>query len=282
MTDTRTVSNVYAGMPTTDGAGVKLTRMVGTPELDMIDPFLMLDRMDSDDPDSYIAGFPNHPHRGFETVSIMHEGQMRHEDSVGNSGLLKPGDVQWMTAGRGIIHSEIPEMLEGRMSGFQLWVNLPAKHKMVAPKYQDIPAAQIPTVQEAGVAIRVIRGTYEETTGPAESLMPVRILDVTVEAHATWPITPNEGNTFFLCIHEGAIQTTDQNGGAQVIAAPAVVTFDGLGDVQLSATDVGANILYCEGTPLNEPVARHGPFVMNTHSEIRQAVDDYNSGKLAT
>ena len=207
---------------------------------------------------------------------------MEHRDHMGNVGQLMAGDVQWMKAGSGVIHSEMPKQVEGRMRGFQLWVNLPAKHKMVAPKYQDIPAAQIPTVQEAGVAIRVIRGTYEETTGPAESLMPVRILDVTVEAHATWSITPNEGNTFFLCIHEGAIQTTDQNGGIQVIAAPAVVTFDGLGDVHLSATDVGANILYCEGTPLNEPIASHGPFVMNTHSEIRQAVDDYNSGKLAT
>jgi len=269
-------------MPTTDGAGVKLTRMVGTPELDMIDPFLMLDRMDSDDPDSYIAGFPNHPHRGFETVSIMHEGQMRHEDSVGNSGLLKPGDVQWMTAGRGIIHSEIPEMLEGRMSGFQLWVNLPAKHKMVAPKYQDIPAAQIPTVSEDGCAIRVIRGTYAGITGPAESLMPVRILDVTLDAGANWTIAPAKENTFFLCIHEGTINTLNSEGVVEEISAPAVVTFDGDGDIDVSATSNGANILYCEGTPLNEPVARYGPFVMNTHSEIRQAVDDFNNGLLAT
>lgn len=282
MADTRTISKVYAGMPTTDGAGVKLTRMVGTAELDMIDPFLMLDRMDSDDPSAYIAGFPNHPHRGFETVSIMHEGQMRHEDSVGNSGLLKPGDVQWMTAGRGIIHSEIPEMLEGRMSGFQLWVNLPAKHKMVAPKYQDIPAEQIPTVSEDGSAVRVIRGTYNDITGPAESLMPVRILDVTVDAGANWSITPNEDNAFFICVHEGAISVVDGNGESQEVSAPSVVTFEGDGDIKLSVTSAGANLLYCEGTPLNEPIARYGPFVMNTHSEIRQAVDDYNNGVLAT
>lgn len=282
MTSLRTLSKVYAGMPTTDGAGVKLTRMVGTPELEMIDPFLMLDRMDSDDPDSYIAGFPDHPHRGFETVSIMHQGQMRHWDSVGNEGLLKPGDVQWMTAGRGIIHSEIPEMLEGRMSGFQLWINLPAKHKMVAPKYQDIPAAQIPTVSENGCAVRVIRGTYQETTGPAESLMPVRILDITLEPKAEWSIAPTKDNTVFLCVHEGAIKTVNSNGDVQEISAPSVITFDGEGDIEVSATDKGANILYCEGTPLNEPVARYGPFVMNTHSEIRQAVDDYNNGRLAT
>ena len=261
---------------------MKLTRMVGTPELDMIDPFLMLDRMDSDDPDSYIAGFPNHPHRGFETVSIMHKGQMRHEDSVGNSGLLKPGDVQWMTAGRGIIHSEIPEMLEGRMSGFQLWVNLPAKHKMVPPKYQDIPAVNIPTVSEQGCSIRVIRGTYAETTGPAESLMPVRILDVTLKAKANWRIAPTKGDTLFLCIHEGSITAQGKEGGPQEISAPSVVTFDGDGDIEVHATETGSNILYCEGTPLNEPVARYGPFVMNTQSEIRQAIDDYNDGTLAT
>ena len=197
MAPLKTVSRVYAGMPTSDGAGVQLTRMVGTPELDMIDPFLMLDRMDNDDPDSYMAGFPNHPHRGFETVTIMQEGQMRHEDSVGNSGLLTPGDVQWMTAGRGIIHSEIPEMLEGRMSGFQLWVNLPAKHKMVAPKYQDIPSHKIPAVFGEGYAVRVIRGEYEAIKGPAESLMPVRVLDVTIEKQASWSVLPKKHNSHF-------------------------------------------------------------------------------------
>ena len=277
MTSLRTISNVYAGMPTTDGAGVKLTRMVGTPELDQVDPFLMLDRMDTDDPDAYIAGFPDHPHRGFETVSIMLEGQMRHWDSVGNEGVLKPGDVQWMTAGRGIIHSEIPEMLEGRLRGFQLWVNLPAEYKMVAPKYQDIPAAQIPVVEFDGGSVRVIRGTYEDVTGPAESLMPVRVLDANLDAGAGWSISPEEGRNLFFCIHEGSV-TCD----GQEISAPSIITFDGDGDVEVKATDDGASILYCEGTALNEPIARYGPFVMNTHSEIRQAVDDFNNGTLAT
>ena len=277
MTSLRTISNVYAGMPTTDGAGVKLTRMVGTPELDQVDPFLMLDRMDTDDPDAYIAGFPDHPHRGFETVSIMLEGQMRHWDSVGNEGVLKPGDVQWMTAGRGIIHSEIPEMLEGRLRGFQLWVNLPAEYKMVAPKYQDIPAAQIPVVELDGGSVRVIRGTYEDVTGPAESLMPVRVLDANLDAGAGWSISPEEGRNLFFCIHEGSV-TSD----GQEISAPSIITFDGDGDVEVKATDDGASILFCEGTALNEPIARYGPFVMNTHSEIRQAVDDFNNGTLAT
>jgi quercetin 2,3-dioxygenase len=273
----RTIANIYAGLPTTDGAGVKLTRMVGTPELDQVDPFLMLDRMDTDDPDAYIAGFPDHPHRGFETVSIMLEGQMRHWDSVGNEGVLKPGDVQWMTAGRGIIHSEIPEMLEGRLRGFQLWVNLPAEHKMVAPKYQDIPAAQIPVVEFDGGSVRVIRGTYEDVTGPAESLMPVRVLDANLDAGAGWSISPEEGRNLFLCIHEGSVSCDGQE-----ISAPSIITFDGDGVVEVKATDDGASILYCEGTALNEPIARYGPFVMNTHSEIRQAVDDFNNGTLAT
>jgi redox-sensitive bicupin YhaK (pirin superfamily) len=278
----QTISRVYAGMPTSDGAGVKLTRMLGTPDLDMLDPFLMLDRMDNDDPDSYMAGFPNHPHRGFETVTIMQEGQMRHEDSVGNSGLLTPGDVQWMTAGRGIIHSEIPEMLEGRMSGFQLWVNLPAKHKMVAPKYQDIPADKIPSVYGDGYAVRVIRGEYKKTKGPAESLMPVRVLDITMEKHASWSVTPNKKNTHFLCIYEGSIHTGNIKGQKQEVLSPSVVIFEGEGKIQINTSDNPSNILYCEGTPLNEPVARYGPFVMNTHSEIKQAVDDYNKGTLAT
>ncbi len=282
MTVLQKVSNVYAGMPTSDGAGVKLTRMVGTPELDMIDPFLMLDRMDNDNPDSYMAGFPNHPHRGFETVTIMQEGQMRHEDSVGNSGLLTPGDVQWMTAGRGIIHSEIPEMLEGRMSGFQLWINLPAKHKMVAPKYQDIPAAKIPSVSAKGSTVRVIRGQYEKIIGPAESLMPVRILDVTLEAQANWTITPDKHNKHFLCVYEGSIVIKNSEEKIQEISSPSVITFKGEGDIHVTASDLGSNILYCEGAPLNEPVARYGPFVMNTHSEIKQAVEDYNNGTLAT
>ena len=282
MTPLKTVSRVYAGMPTSDGAGVQLTRMVGTPELDMIDPFLMLDRMDNDDPDSYMAGFPNHPHRGFETVTIMQEGQMRHEDSVGNSGLLTPGDVQWMTAGRGIIHSEIPEMLEGRMSGFQLWVNLPAKYKMVPPKYQDIPAVKIPSVSREGYKVRVIRGEYEKTKGPAESLMPVRVLDITMEKQANWSVTPSKNNAHFLCIYEGSVLADNSEGQKQEIASPSVVVFEGEGQIQITTTNNPSNILYCEGTPLNEPVARYGPFVMNTHSEIKQAVDDYNSGVLAT
>ena len=247
MANFRKLSRVYAGMPTSDGAGVQLTRMIGTPDLDMIDPFLMLDRMDNEDPDAYMAGFPNHPHRGFETVTIMQEGQMRHKDSVGNSGLLTPGDVQWMTAGRGIIHSEIPEMLEGRMSGFQLWVNLPAKYKMVPPKYQDIPAEMIPSVFGKGYAVRVIRGEYEKIKGPAESLMPVRVLDVTLENQASWSITPKKDDTNFLCIYEGSILARNLDGQKQEIQSPSVIIFEGEGVIQIIAADKATKILFCEG-----------------------------------
>src|SRR5215469_8815955 len=163
----RMVERVVAGQPTSDGAGVKLTRLIGTQALPDLDPFLMLDAFGSDDPKAYIAGFPDHPHRGFETVTYMLAGRLRHRDNKGNSGLLEAGSVQWMTAGRGIVHSEMPEQERGLMAGFQLWINLPAKDKMTAPRYQDIPAAQLPVVQAAGgVEVKVIAGEFQSTRGP--------------------------------------------------------------------------------------------------------------------
>jgi redox-sensitive bicupin YhaK (pirin superfamily) len=282
MTDTRYISAISPGMPATDGAGVQLTRMVGTPQLDMVDPFLMLDRIDSDDPDSYIAGFPNHPHRGFETVTIMLEGLMRHQDSVGNDGLLRPGDVQWMTAGRGIIHSELPEMVDGRLKGFQLWVNLPAEKKMMPPGYQDITANRISTVTFDGGSARVIAGEFDGTQGPAMPQIPIRLLDVRLDSSANWTITPAGGNDLFMCVYEGAVHAVDGNGQTRTITAPGVVVFGGDGDVTVSTGAAGAEILYCEGRPIGEPVEKYGPFVMNTREELQQAVDDFNSGKLAT
>lgn len=282
MTDARYLVAISPGMPTTDGAGVKLTRMVGTPHLDMVDPFLMLDRIDSDDPDSYIAGFPNHPHRGFETVTIMLEGLMRHKDSVGNDGLLKPGDLQWMTAGRGIIHSELPEMIEGRLKGFQLWVNLPSEKKMMAPGYQDIPAAKIPDVAFEGGTARVLSGAFGGRTGPAVSQTPIRLMDVRLEADARWKTSPDDGNALFLCVYEGEVSAHDAKGNLHRVKAPAVAVFGGDGDVEVTAGPHGAEVLYCEGRPIREPVAKYGPFVMNTREELQQAVDDYNRGTLAT
>ena len=278
----RPLDRFFSGQPTSDGAGVRLTRYIGSQLLSELDPFLLLDFFESDNPDDYIAGFPSHPHRGFETVTYLLAGKMRHGDSAGHSGVIEAGGIQWMTAGRGIIHSEIPEMLEGRMSGFQLWVNLPAKYKMVPPKYQDIPADKIPSVSGEGYKVRVIRGEYEKTKGPAESLMPVRVLDITMEKQANWSVTPNKNNSHFLCIYEGSILADNIEGQKQEISSPSVVVFEGEGQIQITTTNNPSNILYCEGTPLNEPVARYGPFVMNTQSEIKQAVDDYNSGVLAT
>ena len=282
MSDKRYLALYVAGMATSDGAGVALTRMVGTQQLDMVDPFLMLDRMDNDDPDIYMAGFPNHPHRGFETVTMMLEGQMRHQDSVGNNGLLAPGDIQWMTAGRGIIHSEMPEMISGKLKGFQLWVNLPAALKMIPPTYQDIPSAEIPIKETDGATVRVLAGDYDGATGPARAQTPIRILDARLEAAAGWAITPEDGHNVFCCVYEGAITALDDQGAGKIVTAPAVAVFSGDGPIEMTAGADGAEILYCQGRPINEPVARYGPFVMNSRKEIEQAVHDYNDGTLAT
>ena len=269
------------GMPATDGSGVQLTRMVGNPALDMLDPFLMLDLIDSDDPNSYIAGFPSHPHRGFETVTVMLEGFMRHQDSVGNDGLLRPGDVQWMTAGRGIIHSELPEMIDGRLKGFQLWVNLPAKKKMMRPCYQDIAAEKISNALFLGGTARVIAGNYLGVNGPARVQIPVRILDVILEPETEWRIDPPEGSNLFMCIYGGSIEGKDRNDGSKYAGSPAVALFGGSGDVVIKAGDTGAAILYCEGRPIEEPIAKYGPFVMNTREELEKAIADFNAGVLA-
>ncbi len=281
MTDSRYLTAISPGMPATDGAGVQLTRMIGTPQLDMVDPFLMLDRIDSDDPDSYIAGFPNHPHRGFETVTIMLEGLMRHQDSVGNDGLLCPGDVQWMTAGRGIIHSELPEMIDGRLKGFQLWVNLPAEKKMMAPGYQDIPAEKISTASFAGGSARVIAGDFEGVKGPAQPQIPIRLMDVQLEAGTEWTVAPADGNDLFMCVYEGRVRAPDSEGHLHEVPAPGIAVFGGDGTVTVTAGAEGADVLYCEGEPIREQVEKYGPFVMNTRDELQQAVDDFNAGKLA-
>tara|TARA_B100001123_G_scaffold446002_1_gene599093 strand:+ start:1426 stop:2307 length:882 start_codon:yes stop_codon:yes gene_type:complete len=272
--------NCVPGVPATDGAGVKLTRMIGTVHLGMVDPFLMLDRIDSDDPASYIAGFPDHPHRGFETVTIVHEGLIRHKDSVGNEGVIGPGDVQWMTAGSGIIHSEIPEMIEGRLSGFQLWVNLPSYLKMCGPSYQDISATEVPVLMLGGVTVRVIAGTYDRRRGAARPKIAARILDVVLEENVSWSIeSPLEMN-LFMCVYSGSINAEVSPGQNQEVTSPSVLLFDQGGKIEIDAGESGARLLYCEGEPLNEPVARRGPFVMNTEAELEQAAKDYSRGNL--
>jgi len=287
---TRSLIRVIESMPTSDGAGVKLRRSVGSQRGLYVDPFLMLDEFYSDDPDDYLAGFPSHPHRGFETVTYMLDGHMRHEDHLGNRGELGPGDVQWMTAAHGIIHSEMPQQSEGRMRGFQLWLNLPAKEKMLPAGYRDIPASEVPQLSlPQGGSVKVIAGvlTFGETAahGPVNgrgarlSTDPL-YLDVHLPAGGafTAPLTP--GHNAFLYMYEG-------NGaiGAPGAAKPlphraAGVLSDG-DSVRVEAGIEGVQFLLLAARPIGEPIVQYGPFVMNTREEIEQALADYRDGRLA-
>ncbi len=276
----RFIAWTHAGMPATDGAGVELRRIIGTPQCDMIDPFLMLDEFGSDDPDSWIAGFPDHPHRGFETVTIMLEGRVRHGDSTGTSGVIEAGDVQWMTAGRGIVHSEMPERADGRLRGFQLWVNLPARLKMTTPRYQDIAAARSPTATFDGGTARVIAGALAGTEGPAETSIPVRLLDVVLDPGATIEIDTSDDHLCFAYAYAGALAGRDGRGDPVAAPAGTLAIYQGAGPAPLAAGPAGARALYAEGRPLREPVARGGPFVMNTREELLQAFQDFSTGRL--
>jgi redox-sensitive bicupin YhaK (pirin superfamily) len=279
----RTVKRVIESVATSDGAGVKLRRSVGSSQFLRHDPFLMLDEFYSDNPDDYIAGFPSHPHRGFETVTYMLDGHMRHEDSVGNRGDLGPGDVQWMSAARGIIHSEMPQQTEGRMRGFQLWINLPANEKMKDPGYRDIPSEQIPTVNlDNGGQARVIAGTLVQQSGSTEGAVgglttdPL-YLDVRLPAGGVFetPITPVYNA--FVYLYEGNAAV----GADAKILEPRNAGLLSDGDtLRVQAGDAEARFLLLAGKPLDEPVVQYGPFVMNTREEIEQAVRDYQSGKL--
>ncbi|GAB3032911.1 MULTISPECIES: pirin family protein [Oleiagrimonas] len=275
---TRTIKQRVRGRPTSDGAGVKLTRVIGQPTLEMLDPFLLLDEFGSDAADDYIAGFPEHPHRGFETVTYMLDGRMRHGDNQGNSGLLESGSVQWMTAGRGIVHSEMPEQEEGLMRGFQLWVNLPAKDKMTAPRYQDIAPEKIPEVEPAaGVKVRVVAGRFAEVDGPVNGIATQPLyLDIALEAGASLTVPVPAGHNAFAYVFEGSgVQVADERLDRSELA----VLNDG-DAVVLTAGDEAARVLLVAGKPLREPVARYGPFVMNTKQQIIEAVDDFRNGKF--
>ena len=270
----RTVERIVAGQPTSDGAGVRLFRVIGGAELPALDPFLLLDEFLSDDPNDYIAGFPDHPHRGFETVTYMLAGRMRHGDNQGNSGLLEAGSVQWMTAGRGIVHSEMPEQQDGLMWGFQLWVNLPARAKMTAPRYQDIPPAAIPEVAPPdGPRVRVIAGAYDGVVGPVGGVDAEPLyLDVTLDAGASLNLpVPPDHNAFLYCF-EGGITVGDTAVGTRRLAVLS------LGErLCIAGGAEGARFLVVAGRPFGEPVERYGPFVMNTREEIMQAIADLRS-----
>jgi quercetin 2,3-dioxygenase len=274
---TRPVTQVVRGQRSSDGAGVRLSRVIGGRPLPDLDPFLLFDEFRSDDASDYIGGFPDHPHRGFETVTYMLAGRMRHGDNKGNSGLLVPGSVQWMTAGRGIVHSEMPEQENGLMWGFQLWVNLPAKDKMTAPRYQDIPPDAIPEADAGGgVRVRVIAGRFGSAEGPVSAVATDPIyLDIALPSGATFEVPLPAEHNAFAYVFEGAAQIGGEHVGRGELAVL------GRGErVALMAGPEGARLVLIAGRPLGEPVAKYGPFVMNTEDEIRQAVYDYQSGRF--
>ncbi len=279
---TRRVARVIRGQPTSDGAGVKLTRVIGQRALDTLDPFLMLDEFRSDSASDYIGGFPDHPHRGFETVTYMLAGRMRHGDNQGNSGLLTPGSVQWMTAGRGIVHSEMPEQENGLMWGFQLWVNLPAKDKMTAPRYQDIAPERIPETSPAdGVRARVLAGRLGDVCGPVSGIAVEPVyFDFALEPGARFAAPLPAGHNAFAYVYAGAVDIGPADAPRPVARGElAVLERDG-DDVLLSAGAEPARLILVAGKPLNEPVAKYGPFVMNTQDQIVQAIRDYQSGRF--
>ena len=276
----RAVIRRVRGVPASDGAGVKLTRVIGTPTLDHVDPFLLLDEFRSDQPGDYLAGFPDHPHRGFETVTYMLAGRMRHRDNHGNEGLLRAGGAQWMTAGRGLVHSEMPEQQDGLLWGFQLWINLPARDKLCAPRYQDIEPEAIPEVALApGARVRVVAGELAGARGPVQGIATGPVyLDVALEAGAAVQLPLPPQHQAFVFPYEGAL---DVGEGAQAAVGARELALLGEGpQVRLAAGAGGARCLVVAAAPLNEPVARYGPFVMNTRDEIVQAVHDYQAGRF--
>ena len=281
MTTYAHVTRQVRGRPASDGAGVKLTRVIGTPELDMLDPFLMLDEFGTDRPEDYLAGFPDHPHRGFETVTYMLDGRMRHRDNHGNEGVLVPGSVQWMTAGRGLVHSEMPEQEAGRMRGFQLWVNLPARDKMADPRYQEFAPERIPVARPAaGVEVKVIAGTVGDATGPiAQPATDPIYLDIGLAPGIAWEYALPEGHAAFAYVFEGDARLGEGD-DARDVPAQSLAVLGGGQSVAISAGEVGARLILVAGRPLREPVARHGPFVMNTRQELMQAFVDFQEGRF--
>lgn len=277
----RTVERLVTGQPTQDGAGVKLTRVLTQPLQQRLDPFLMLDAFGSDQPGDYIAGFPDHPHRGFETITYMIAGRMRHRDSAGHEGLLSNGGVQWMTAGRGVIHSEMPEQEDGAMEGFQLWLNLPAAQKMREPWYRDIRPEEIPEWNGQGVTARVIAGSTHGVAGAMqrEGTEPL-YLDLHLEPGARFEQPLPAGHNALVYVYRGDhLLVGDTAVRRQRMAILA--NTPGSDGIVMAAGPAGAKAVLIAGKPLGEPIAQYGPFVMNTQAEIFQAVEDFRAGRLA-
>jgi len=281
----RKIETIIEPEPVVEGAGVRLNRSIATRRLDYLDPFLLLDHFASSNPRDYEAGFPLHPHRGIETVTYVLRGEVHHKDTLGNSGSIGAGDVQWMTAGRGIMHEEMPQVRPEGIAGFQLWVNLPAKLKMTKPRYQDIRSTEIPEIKkEAGARIRVITGTVDGVSGPVTGIAANPIyLDVFVPAHASLVQPIHRGHTAFAYVFEGEAKFAgDEKDDGTMISHPRLVVL-GDGDyvrVVTSATPV--RFLLISGKPLHEPIARYGPFVMNTEEEIEQTLQELRQGTFVT
>lgn len=276
----RGVERVIAGQAVMDGAGVRINRVLTQPLQRRLDPFLMLDAFGSDKPGDYIAGFPEHPHRGFETITYMLTGKMRHRDSLGNEGVITDGGVQWMTAGRGVIHSEMPEQNEGLMEGFQLWLNLPAKDKLQAPWYRDIPNADVPRfTTDAGVTVQVIAGDSHGVTGAvAREATGIVYLDVALPAGARFEQALPAGFNAFLYVFRGEVVVGGKGiGQSRMAILDNAESADG---VTITAS-ADSRVLLLAGRPLREPIAQHGPFVMNTQAELVQAFDDFRAGRFA-
>jgi redox-sensitive bicupin YhaK (pirin superfamily) len=276
----RPVVRVVHGRAASDGAGVRLTRVIGSPSLPDLDPFLLLDEIRSDEKSDYLGGFPEHPHRGFETVTYLLAGRMRHGDDQGNSGLLRAGSVQWMTAGRGIVHSEMPEQEDGLLWGFQLWVNLPAKDKLTAPRYQDIDPADVPERIVDGARVRVVAGKLGDAEGPIRGVATEPVfLDVALPAGVRFEHALPEGHAAFVYVCEGEASIGERDGARPARAQELAVL--GAGErVAVAAGAAAARVLVVAGRPLREPVVRYGPFVMNTEAEIQDAIEDFRAGRF--
>ena len=280
-TKTRRVIQIIEPQSVVEGAGVRLKRSIGTAVLNYLDPFLLLDHFDSKNPQDYQAGFPLHPHRGIETVTYLLSGEVKHKDSLGNSGTIGAGDVQWMTAGRGILHEEMPQVRPEGISGFQLWVNLAAKEKMTAPRYQDISSNAIPEILRAdGTRIRVITGTLDGVSGPVSGIsVAPTYLDVSIPSGVTFTHPVERGHSAFTYVFDGAVNVRMAKNDADVLVRSPTLLVWGEGDeIQITATDSPARVLLVSGAPLKEPIARYGPFVMNTRAEIEQTLKELQQG----
>jgi redox-sensitive bicupin YhaK (pirin superfamily) len=275
------VFQIIEPQPVIEGAGVRLKRSIATATLDQLDPFLLFDHFGSDNPEDYIKGFPMHPHRGIETVTYMIAGVVNHKDSMGNSGSIGGGDVQWMTAGGGIMHEEMPQPCQREMVGFQLWVNLPASLKMTTPRYQNIASDQIPEIiHDDGVKIRVIAGEVDGIRGPvSEIFADPTYMDVSIPANGSFSCSVEQGDTVFAYVFEGegVFGSSDLPTG-ETVARPRLVVLNNTGFFEARATEPYVRFLLISGKPLNEPIVRHGPFVMNTQEEIQKALEDLRNG----